>query len=1228
MAKKFLSIVLTLSMVASLFAGMTFNVSAISALATENLDGVTVNHYINKDSTPTATHAAEVKALVTAGSQLVNDTTRLDYTQFNFGVATRNESTGAVTESEWEKYNQSTGANILSQMQNMVNSPYGFTDIKDATDKTLMHGRDNGGFYTINANKEKIYRDVENTDDNFIHKAYFEYNIGTGATITDIIIGSASGGYRTGYYTVLTSENGKDWTKQYVYACDRKVDGTNAVNSGIQHIKFATAVKANYVRVEVYAHINSFQLNNAYTDTSIRMKCLQIYGTKANYVYSANGEADINNHGSDGSTYVSGTLVPKYNELLGAQNSLIAGKKSLGVKYFISEEGAKNTAFDKGDGTLDSGFVYGAAMAATPQDSLITDGATGMFLTDTFVVTNSTLKKMFFTNVATSSTDVKGKDLINDESKQWLQIDYALDAQTEISKFALMGKANQAWAPSHYKYYVADTRDGLYDEANCVAEIHRGSRLATVTLDTPVEGKYVGLRIICPYNPKTANGVFTTPSGMYIRLTEFEVFGEYANPITATAANATAEGATTTPTATFSYVGNVDDNSNYGAATVALSTEITVTDAGKVYDFKGWYLGEELISTAPSYIYNVRPSDAATLNFVAKYGVRLYNMTGVNKVGDATPENGFNVEPKNSLLAGAKVQSAYYLNTDLNDAEELRAMQPTKLADDMLPPQIGRFTSVAETASDVVIFNVGNTTTPGPAKALAEAMFVQHDGTKVTALDQPDETKQWVQVNYKLPAEASITDIILSYNKMTSDNLARWIPSSYVYILADSEEDLLNGNGTRLEVNYTADTIKNITKLDLTEATTAKYIGIRFLQLYNDFNPAGGSNVMSGNFTLNLGLYARVTHLDVHGQYLTTATNDITAKAVDAEGAEVAIDATATAAGVGGYDNNGNYVSKKVALAAEETKVIGDYEYTFAGWYKNDEANAVLATATGNVTVADADAVQFTAKYTSKKLITNYTLTFYDATKAVVGTIEVEEGQKVDMALVNAIEVKDVYGYKVQRDEVTGYVVWNKGFDEAVTGDMSYTAQYVAIEELKTTVTVYDVDGSKYIDNREVRFDSQIYLQSTQGAEYWADAKGDVLVGEPTGYLYACGTEMNIYAKKGAFTTPAVAFVGKDHKEANGFTVFAHVNVENATAYGVVFASNSGYVAKNDFEAPDAIANPKRYQKVEIDINSSGAVDFMATLNYAADKPNPDRYARAYVVVNGQYIYSDVIRNK
>ena len=35
----------------------------------------------------------------------------------------------------------------------------------------------------------------------------------------------------------------------------------------------------------------------------------------------------------------------------------------------------------------------------------------------------------------------------------------------------------------------------------------------------------------------------------------------------------------------------------------------------------------------------------------------------------------------------------------------------------------------------------------------------------------------------------------------------------------------------------------------------------------------------------------------------------------------------------------------------------------------------------------------------------------------------------------------------------------------------------------------------------------------------------------------------------------------------------------------------------------------------------------MTTLNYAAGK-SPTRYARAYVVVGDQYIYSDVIRNK
>ena len=344
-----------------------------------------------------------------------------------------------------------------------------------------------------------------------------------------------------------------------------------------------------------------------------------------------------------------------------------------------------------------------------------------------------------------------------------------------------------------------------------------------------------------------------------------------------------------------------------------------------------------------------------------------------------------------------------------------------------------------------------------------------------------------------------------------------------------------------------------------------------------------------------------------------------------------AYNAGADAVYTGPKDNNGNYPAGSVKVTATES-----YEdranlklYTFKGWYNGEEPVSANTEYTYDLTGGD---ITLTAKYDVEETTVKYTLTFVDASKTVVGTVVVEEGKTVDMALVNAIEVKDIYGYNVLKDE-DGNVVWDRGFDEAITADATYTARYKAIEELKTTVTVYDVDGSKYIDNREIRFDSQINLVSTKGAEYWADAAGNVLVGAPTGKLYACGTTMKIYAKTGEFKTPAVAFVGKEMKDGK-FTVFAHAApTAKVKAYGIIFASNTykeNYDKQTDkgdmFTLKDTAAinkvNPS-LKVSEVNVTTEGVVDFMASLNGCGGKV---RHARAYVVYSDDtVVYSDVI---
>ena len=126
---------------------------------------------------------------------------------------------------------------------------------------------------------------------------------------------------------------------------------------------------------------------------------------------------------------------------------------------------------------------------------------------------------------------------------------------------------------------------------------------------------------------------------------------------------------------------------------------------------------------------------------------------------------------------------------------------------------------------------------------------------------------------------------------------------------------------------------------------------------------------------------------------------------------------------------------------------------------------------------------------------------------------------------------------------------------------------------------------------------------------------------------------MEIYAKTGEFEVADVAIVGKIND--GNFLVFAHVNVENATEYGVIFASNTAYDNGNnaDFDLDDAAADAEKVAAGEkaqpsytvIKIDATNVSDFMAPLNNTGDKT---RYARAYVKVNDKYIYTTAICNK
>ena len=637
--KRILSVILSVSLIVSLFACNTFSAFAADqeVQATETTETVVVNHYTDATTKGTAAGIQSLKddGDITTGSVLLNgDLANHKYKLISYYVGST-----------------PTETNPHIQLKGLANNPYGSNDLnanslkRQTGTKTakgtdcyaFTEGRDSKGYYQIYSYGDSSanngygdqfgieYLDIENTDANARAKAVVQYDLGDGWNVSDLVLGWGDTQYRAGYYVVLTSANGKDYIEQYRYTSDKIGDST-VTNSNVQHIKLKTPVYAKYVQIHFYAAVNSVAsakfkemiVNNSV----IRVKTIQIFGVP---------EFEFDDHGTYSNSTDANYVIPAAtedtykNEVLDNRTSLVAGLTPVSANYFVSSESAVGTSFDNGDGTLKDAYTYDAKTAFTvdPKYSKrFTDGA--LFNADLTLTDDAVLRRMFINlNMATDdSKQVFKTHFIDDESKQWIQLDYDLGATTKVSQFALVGKTKPRYNASHYKYYVSDTVDGLYKEENCVAEIGTAAAIGSVKLLTPKEGRYVGIRFICIHNTELSTNL--SLSALYSRASEFAVFGSYKN-VADTNVNvtiATEEGVPSTliqksePT----YIGNPDSDGNYAAAAItATATEYYEdTDAKKVYTFAGWYKGEELVSANAEYVYNLA-NGAATLT--AKYTV-------------------------------------------------------------------------------------------------------------------------------------------------------------------------------------------------------------------------------------------------------------------------------------------------------------------------------------------------------------------------------------------------------------------------------------------------------------------------------------------------------------------------------------------------------------------------------------------------------------------------------
>ena len=225
---------------------------------------------------------------------------------------------------------------------------------------------------------------------------------------------------------------------------------------------------------------------------------------------------------------------------------------------------------------------------------------------DTRIVGISDLqKRMFLTYKQGTEVGVGAnvEGVVKDESKQYLQINFELPAEADISSYVLpyAGSWNANYTrPGVWKVLVADTEDGLWGDTNLVSYVDNtanAKRVVGVNLGTAKRGKWVGLRLICPYNDNGTPNYSQMSNLVYIRLARFGLFGTYVKPattegITAVGSNDNGE---SEATAVATLAGNTDKNGAYPSTTVALTARESYKGSNsKIYTFDGWYLKQTL----------------------------------------------------------------------------------------------------------------------------------------------------------------------------------------------------------------------------------------------------------------------------------------------------------------------------------------------------------------------------------------------------------------------------------------------------------------------------------------------------------------------------------------------------------------------------------------------------------------------------------------------------------
>lgn len=566
---------------------------------------------------------------------------------------------------EFQVYGENVGKialnNTLSGTSNAIKFP-------DLTEYNSITNPDNADNFTLSAIRykndtgswtsenvtasfsklSKLYDGVGNYTDNFPGNGFyvdktnskllldgtrrytdFVYDLGAVHDVSHIAVvhghADSAGGLNAGHYQIYASE-----TKSANFTESDLL--TDFYNDGAHRSQTFEAKDTVYARYVCLRIINPIATKNAAADyvptsnqltqdhmVAIRLGQFQVYGTRLpGQVTTTGGVIDGWAH---------------YKNYVDITKNLLADKQPESITYINTDSGVT---------TPQNANHMGTSITSTVNAF---DGQTQGF--------NNT----WFVEGETTDSGFKVTGLIDDESRQYVQLTYQLDKTAKITDFALLGHRELSLSPSHYKVSIANSKDDLFTDNAVTVDVKNQSyeyTVATFDEDEEITGSWVAVRVICGVTEAAIGGTMDQ-NAYYARVSHFRLGGEWAEEDIATD-NLTVVADKSVATVTESSVlGRIDNNGNAckGSAYITVTASESASDKDGYYSFNGWYNGDTLVSNESTYNYYL--TDTAT-TLTAKYDThKSYTVSYVDASGNLLYET---YVKENSTISDAEILNA------------------------------------------------------------------------------------------------------------------------------------------------------------------------------------------------------------------------------------------------------------------------------------------------------------------------------------------------------------------------------------------------------------------------------------------------------------------------------------------------------------------------------------------------------------------------------------------